>query len=479
MTETPDPFAERPYVPPTAPTEPPARSNIPVSPEAAPPQDGLFTHRFSAAEPPPPAGPPAGAQPVAPPPVDPPTAVLPPQSSYPSSYPLSAGAAPNVGGGPRDGDPPRPSGHQADHHARRPKSAAIGFLTAALIGGAAGIGGSAVYDRFVKPEIGSVSSLESPLGSDDDLPADATERAASILLPSVVEVAFKTSTSGGRGTGIIISSDGKILTNNHVVERVAKSGSLSVTFNDGSKAKAKILGRDPFTDTAVIKAEGESGLKPAVLGDSSTARPGEPVVVVGSPFGLSGSVTSGIISAVNRPQAFADGDGQLESSFPAIQTDAAFNVGNSGGPLADLQGRVLGINTVILSSGGGFDGVGFAIPINVAKNSARYLEKGEPAQHARIGISLAPIGDDDDFDQTPAEVKDVTKGSAGAKAGLRSGDLITKIDDVRITSNVGVIAAIRGYRPGQTVTVTYERGGKTRTTRVTLDSDKAAGAPKD
>jgi putative serine protease PepD len=348
---------------------------------------------------------------------------------------------------------------------------------AALVGGIAGVGGSAAYDRYVAPELGVINSLEEPSNS-DDAPAGATEQVAARLLPSVVEVGFKAGDSAGRGTGIIISSNGQILTNNHVVERVAKEGTLSVTFHDGSKVKARILGRDPYTDTAVIKAEGRSGLTPAVLGDSKDARIGQPVIVLGSPFGLSGSVTSGIISAVNRPQAFADSEGQLESSFPAIQTDAAFNVGNSGGPLADLQGRVIGISTVILSSGGGFDGVGFAIPINVAKNSARYLAKGEPAQHARIGISLAPVSGEPS-DETPAEVKEVTSGSAGDKAGLRKGDLITKVDDIRITSNVGVIAAIRGYRPGDTVTVTYERGGKTRDTKVTLDSDNAEGAPKD
>lgn len=452
MSETPDPFAARPYVPPTQQGEA-ADADPKPTPEADP---GPFTHRFEPA-----ATPGAGSATAAP------SQAVPTAASY-AADPQATQPLPPVPPTSPAGSPPP----------RRPSPVAAGLLAAALIGGAAGVGGSAAYDKFLAPHVGVVSSLDAP---DDttEAPVDATERVAARLLPSVVEVSFKSGDAAGRGTGIIISSNGQILTNNHVVERVAKRGTLSVTFHDGSTAKARILGRDPFTDTAVIKAAGKSGLTPAVLGDSSKARVGQPVVVLGSPFGLSGSVTSGIISAVNRPQAFADSEGQLESSFPAIQTDAAFNVGNSGGPLADLDGRVLGISTVILSSGGGFDGVGFAIPINVAKNAARYLEKGEPAQHARIGISLPPVGDPDSLNETPAEVKDVTPGSAGDKAGLRKGDVIKSVDNVRITSNVGVIAAIRGYRPGQTVTVTYERGGKTHTTKVTLDSDKAAGAPKD
>lgn len=450
MSETPDPFAARPYVPPGEPTvrrEP----EVPPAPAA---DAGPFTHRYEA-----------------------PAATAP---GGPSRQNVPTAATYATDGADTQTLPPMPlgaDGSEPPASSRRPRSAGAGLLVAALVGGIAGVGGSAAYDRYVAPELGVINSLEEPSNS-DDAPAGATEQVAARLLPSVVEVGFKAGDSAGRGTGIIISSNGQILTNNHVVERVAKEGTLSVTFHDGSKVKARILGRDPYTDTAVIKAEGRSGLTPAVLGDSKDARIGQPVIVLGSPFGLSGSVTSGIISAVNRPQAFADSEGQLESSFPAIQTDAAFNVGNSGGPLADLQGRVIGISTVILSSGGGFDGVGFAIPINVAKNSARYLAKGEPAQHARIGISLAPVSGEPS-DETPAEVKEVTSGSAGDKAGLRKGDLITKVDDIRITSNVGVIAAIRGYRPGDTVTVTYERGGKTRDTKVTLDSDNAEGAPKD
>ncbi|MFL6088915.1 MAG: S1C family serine protease [Aeromicrobium sp.] len=441
MTETPDPFAARPYVPPAEPGEAPAA------------ESGEFTHRFEDS---------AGAAPA----------------SAGTSVPTAATyAADSSQTQPLPPVPPASTGPaEPPASTKRPRLLPV-LLAAALVGGAAGVGGSAAYEKFVAPNVDAVSSLDTPADS-DELPTNATERVAARLLPSVVEVSFKADDSAGRGTGIIISSNGEVLTNNHVVERVAKEGSLSVTFSDGSKAKAKILGRDPFTDTAIIKAKGKSGLRPAALGDSSKARIGQPVVVLGSPFGLTGSVTSGIISAVNRPQAFADSDGKLESSFPAIQTDAAFNVGNSGGPLVDLDGRVLGINTVILSSGGGFDGVGFAIPINVAKNAAHYLEKGQPAQHARIGISLAPVSEDP-LDETPAEVKDVTAGSAGANAGLRKGDVITKVGNVRITSNVGVIAAIRGYRPGQKVEVTYDRDGKSHTTEVTLDSDKAAGAPKD
>ena len=211
------------------------------------------------------------------------------------------------------------------------------------------------------------------------------------LLPSVVQINVAGGGEAGSGTGIIISSDGEIITNNHVVEAAADGGSLTASFNDGSNAKAEILGRDPVTDLAVIKANGKSGLQPATLGNSADLEVGQQVVAIGSPYGLDGTVTSGIISELNRPVASSDASGASQTVFPAIQTDAAINPGNSGGPLVDLQGRVIGINSAIRTNGpvdSGSIGLGFAIPIDLAKNVSQQLVKGDKVQHARIGVTV-------------------------------------------------------------------------------------------
>ncbi len=351
-----------------------------------------------------------------------------------------------------------------------------GLLAAALVGGAAGVGGGAAYERYVTNDQSAISTLDAPVDGDDEerAPAGAVEQVAARVLPSVVQINVSGGDVGGKGSGIIISSDGDILTNNHVVEVAADEdeGSIIVVFNDGTTGKAKILGRDPLTDTAVIKVAGKSGLPAATLGSSSNLRIGQPVIALGSPFGLSGSVTTGIVSALNRPANFADEDGGAGAAFPSIQTDAAINPGNSGGPITDMQGRVVGISTGIAASlGGGFDGVAFALPIDLAKNVAKNLIEGKKIEHARIGITVARAVADDNVTQIGAEVRAVQSGSAGEKAGLKVDDIVTAVDNHPIATNDALIATIRGYQPGQTVTITYLRDGKKRTTKVTLDSD--------
>jgi putative serine protease PepD len=364
------------------------------------------------------------------------------------------------------GTPPHP----------RARRRVAGTLALIVLAAGAGIGGAAAYDAIRGDDGGSViSSLDA--GSDTgSAPAGEIEQVAQKLLPSVTQVNVAGAGQAGSGTGIIISSDGEILTNNHVVESAADGGSITVAFNDGSNAKAEILGRDPVTDLAVIKADGKSGLQPATLGTSADLKVGQDVVAIGSPFGLESTVTSGIISALNRPVASSDGGGRDQTVFPAIQTDAAINPGNSGGPLVDLQGRVIGINSAIRSNGGlsadaGSIGLGFAIPIDLAKNVSQQLVKGDKVQHARIGVTVGPAIAQDDITAIGAEVKEVTKGSAGDDAGLEVGDIITAVNDTPIPSSNALVASIRGYQPGDTITLTYTRDGDERTTQVKLESD--------
>ncbi len=312
----------------------------------------------------------------------------------------------------------------------------------------------------------------------------STEAAAAKALPSVVKIYASSTTASGSGSGIVLTKDGEILTNNHVVELAASGGDLAVSFNDGSTAKATVVGRDPLTDLAVIKAEGVSDLQPATLGTSDDLAVGEQVVAVGAPFGLESTVTTGIVSALNRPVT-TQGEASTDPAtiFPAIQTDAAINPGNSGGPLIDLSGRVIGIDSAIRTGTstageqGGSIGLGFAIPIDDAIPIVQQLRAGETPTHARIGIT---VGDATDSVGLPdgALVEGVDSGAAGSEAGLSKGDVVTKVDDHLITDSDSLVATVRSYRPGDRVTLTVASSnnngsvtGDTKTVDVTLDSD--------
>ena len=243
-----------------------------------------------------------------------------------------------------------------------------------------------------------------------------------------------------------------------------------------------VLGTDPLTDTAVIRADGVGGLTAATIGQSSQLDVGQEVVAIGSPFGLESTVTSGIVSALNRPvNVGTDAQGNA-TTYPAIQTDAAINPGNSGGPLVDMNGDVIGINASIrtatsTTSGqeSGSIGLGFAIPIDEVMPIVDQMTQGETPTHAKMGVSVGDVTSGSTG--TIAEgavVRDVTAGSAAAKAGLQQGDVITKVDDHQIVSADSLVATIRSYRPGDTVTVTWEGDGKDETGKITLDSDSAS-----
>ena len=263
--------------------------------------------------------------------------------------------------------------------------------------------------------------------------------------------------SQAQGSGFVYDSSGDVITNNHVVANATK---ISVMFSDGSKYSAKLVGADPSTDLAVLKVEAPSSkLHPLTVGDSSKLAVGDGVVAIGSPFGLDETVTSGIVSALNR-------DISSTNNFTisgAIQTDAAINHGNSGGPLLNMSGQVIGVTTQIESDSGGNEGVGFAVPSNTISSVASKLVKGQKVEHPYLGV----------FVQTPqnrsgAEVAQVKTGSPAAAAGLKAGDVITAFEGQAIQSPDDLTAAVAGKAPGDKVAVTYVRNGNTKTTQVTI-----------
>jgi putative serine protease PepD len=263
--------------------------------------------------------------------------------------------------------------------------------------------------------------------------------------------------SQAEGSGFVVDTNGDIVTNQHVVDGAT---SITVHFVDGTSAKATLVGSDPSTDIAVIKADVAAGeLHPVSLGTSKNVLPGQEVVAIGSPFGLADSMTSGIVSAVGRTIQAPNG----YSIAGSIQTDAPINHGNSGGPLLDLSGNVIGVNAQIESGGGGSDGVGFAIPIDSVKSVANTLIAGGTVQHAYLGIHVG-----DATNGAGALIGSVTANSPASKAGLKAGDVITKFDSTPITSADDLTAAVTAHAPNDKATVTVTRGGKSMQIDVTL-----------
>lgn len=366
-----------------------------------------------------------------------------------------------------------------------------GVLVGALIlGGAAGVGGAAGYDAWKGDEAPASSVNTSDAFETTNtavVPDGSVEKVAAAVLPSVVKINVTGNSGTGSGSGIVLSKDGNILTNNHVVSTAGENGSITVTFNDGKTVKATVIGTDPVTDMAVIKAEGVDDLTPAAIGKSSDLKVGQAVVAVGSPYGLNSTVTTGIVSALNRPVSVSTSEQEspfaqqqapqasTRTTYPAIQTDAAINPGNSGGALVDLSGRVVGINSSIRTSGGsvtssgGSIGLGFAIPIDQVRPIVTQIINGEEPTHARLAITVSDVAAG--ATTQGAQVGDVENGGPADEAGLEKGDVITKVDDDLIDGSESLIATIRGHRPDEEVTLTYVRDGKTATTQATLGSD--------
>ncbi|MFT4299693.1 MAG: trypsin-like peptidase domain-containing protein [Aeromicrobium sp.] len=410
---------------------------------------------------------------IAPPPASDaaPTTVLPPSPVVPAP-PEAAAAA----GEPLPGPPAAAPGSGSKRGGTVARRVGAGAVIIALAAGA-GYGGTWLQNRGDDDSTSSTpddstSSLDRP-ASTDEAPSGEVESVAAEVMPSVVQINVRNGEEGGSGSGVILSGDGQILTNNHVVETAADGGTIMVAFSDGTNAQASILGRDPVTDIAVIQADDVSGLTPAKLGSSADLVVGQDVVAIGSPFGLESTVTQGIVSALNRPVESSDASGDNATVFPAIQTDAAINPGNSGGPLVDLAGNVIGINAAIRtdSSASGSIGLGFAIPIDLARNVAEQLVKGDTVEHARIGVTVTPATEKDELTGIGAEIREVESGGAGDDAGLKAGDIITALDGHPVASSSALVAAVRGHQPGDTVKITYLRDGKSDTVDVKLDSD--------
>ncbi|MDQ0686092.1 putative serine protease PepD [Streptomyces achromogenes] len=314
--------------------------------------------------------------------------------------------------------------------------------------------------------------------------ADSVAGIAARALPSVVTLHVSGSDEGGTGTGFVLDSLGYILTNNHVVEPAGSDGGITVVFNGGQTAEAEVVGRDSGYDLAVVRVTGVKGLKPLYLGNSDNVRVGDPVVAIGAPFDLEGTVTSGIISAKERPiTAGGDGgDADDVSYVDALQTDAPINPGNSGGPLLDAQGHVIGINSAIRSADDGVGagnarsgsiGLGFAIPINQGKRVAEELINNGRATHPVIGVSL-DLQYAGDGARISAKGGDggppVTAGGPGARAGLRAGDVVTQVDGQRVHSGEELIVRTRAHRPGDRLRLTILRDGAERTLTLVLGS---------
>jgi putative serine protease PepD len=300
----------------------------------------------------------------------------------------------------------------------------------------------------------------------------------------VVSIEVKVGSGGDTGSGIVLSKSGYIMTNNHVVAAASKGGTLSVVLPNKSKVPAKVIGHpDTVDDIAIIKVSGVTGLTPATFGNSNDLAVGDPVIAVGSPLGLAGTVTSGIVSALNRPVEAGGEAGVQADVIDAIQTDAAINPGNSGGPLVNSAGAVVGVNSAIasLSTSGlgeqqsGSIGLGFAIPINEAKRIAEQIIKQGFSTHAIIGVSLDP-----NFNGSGARVAPpptggaaVTANGPASHAGIRDGDVIVAVDGERVTTADELIVAIRRHAPGDHLTLTYVRSGHRTTVTLTLGAQRS------
>ena len=349
-------------------------------------------------------------------------------------------------------------------------------LVVGLVGGAFG---GLLFDRLSDDTPGLVSGgLEdvdtvtaAPLPDDNGSVAAVAQE----LLPSTVQISaeFEGQKGGATGSGFILDRQGHVVTNNHVVEDAAQAdGPIEIVDQDGNRYPATVVGRSPVYDLAVLYVKDARDLRPAALGSSRALRVGDPVVAIGSPLGLSSTVTAGIVSALNRP--VTTGDSANESSYiNAVQTDAAINPGNSGGPLVDLRGRVVGVNSAIATTGGAFGsesgniGVGFAIPVEQVRVTAdQILQTGE-ARYPVIGAKVQTGQGDGEG----ARIDQVMSDTPAEDSGLEKDDLIVAVDGERVTDGIALIVAIRTHQPGETIEFTVVRDGDERTIQITLGAE--------
>jgi putative serine protease PepD len=403
----------------------------------------------------------------------------------------------------------------ASFRRNRPVLLVAALAVGALVGGVAG--GGIVLAMNDGNSGTSTEAVTTPANITVNNPEDATTitAVAAKASASVVTISATSSDAGGTGSGVVLTDDGYVLTNTHVVTLDGATGdaAIKVQTNDGHLYTAKVVGTDPISDLAVIKIDGATNLQPATFADSAKLNVGDTAIAIGAPLGLSGTVTNGIVSAINRSITIASsaapsetqapedstspGDspfdfwipGQQDPATPpatsastislaVIQTDAAINPGNSGGALLNSDGEVIGINVAIASAGGssaaaqsGSFGVGFAIPANLAKRVSNEIVKNGAATHGLLGASIVDVTEDTaqaDSATVGASVKEVVSGGAAAKAGLKVGDVITGINGLPVTGKTDLTAQVRALAGGADATLTYVRNGESATTDVTL-----------
>lgn len=373
---------------------------------------------------------------------------------------------------------------QAQPKGRSSGGLVVGAVVLALVsGGLGGTVGAVVADRQHKaPVVTSSSTGLTPIAPGRppaaqpvaSLPAGSVEQVAAKVLPSGVKLETIMGRSSEEGSGVILSADGLVLTNAHVVQAAGDPGAkTTATIAGGKTSPFTVVGIDPGTDIAVVRITGASGLTPIALGSSANLVVGQSVVAIGSPLGLDGTVTTGIVSSLNRPVFTAGQAGNQDTVLDAIQTDAAINPGNSGGALVNLNGELVGINSAIATMGGdssgetqgGSIGLGFAIPVDQAKRVADQLITNGRATHASLGVRVG-----NDKEVQGARIVEVVAGGAAEKAGIPNGAVVTKVDNRPVNSADGLVAAVRSKAPGDKVTLTYTdgNGGQEKTADVTL-----------
>jgi putative serine protease PepD len=374
--------------------------------------------------------------------------------------------------------PPVMSGPPQPAHRRGPSLLAVvvvATITALIVGSVAGLAGYLVGKSvdgvqeatIAAPVLTEDTAIDLPVGADV---AAGIGAIAQQVLPSVVSIEIEAGADSGSGSGFVVSEDGYILTNNHVAAPASNGGSLTVYLEDGRSAKAKIIGRNSSYDLAVLKVDLDS-LQPIALGDSEKVNVGDMAIAIGAPLGLSGTVTAGIISSLDRPVT-AGGSGEM-AYINAIQTDAAINPGNSGGPLINAAGQVIGVNSAIASLAPSFSGeagsigLGFAIPINSAKRIAEEIIQTGSAKTPIIGVTL-----DTRYTGEGAKVSEVTADGPADAAGIRPGDIITGINGRTTLDATELVVAVRSYAPGDVVEVAYDRNGREASASVTLGASE-------
>jgi putative serine protease PepD len=379
----------------------------------------------------------------------------------------------------------------------------------AILGGASGAGVTALTLNATQSATGPQTTSPQTITVNNEDSVSAVTGIAAKASPSVVTISVTASNAGGTGSGVVLSSDGYVLTNTHVVtlEGASSSGKIEVTTYDGKLYTGKVVGIDPIVDLAVIKLDGASGLQPIQFADSSNLNVGDQAVAIGAPLGLSNTVTDGIVSALNRSiqiasSAVPDNTSQQDSnggnsddpfdfwnfgqspggtttqsatiSLPVVQTDAAINPGNSGGALVNSSGELIGVNVAIANAGGsstgeqsGSIGVGFAIPANLAKRVADEIIADGTATHGLLGATVKDATSETSK-TVGAEINEVTGGGAAETAGLKPGDVITEFNDIPITSSTDLTAQVRALAAGTSTSLTYVRDGKANTADVKL-----------